>query len=65
MKIFIGFQEALDLTLSSVDAGKTEWIPLDRLVGRILAAEHGAADERRMRLVRVDHTERLMILQSK
>ena len=42
MKQFIGFKEALDLTLSHVAAGGTETLPLDRLVGRILAADVAA-----------------------
>ena len=37
MKTFIGFKEALDLTLSSVSAGPTEILPLNRLAGKILA----------------------------
>ena len=39
MKTFIGFKEALDLTLSSVSAGATEVLPLDRLTGKILAED--------------------------
>ena len=42
MKEFIGFAEALDLTLSHVAAGQTETLPLDRLVGRILAKDANA-----------------------
>ncbi len=37
MKTFIGFKEALDLTLANVQGGSTETLPLDRLTGRILA----------------------------
>jgi molybdopterin molybdotransferase len=37
MKTFIGFSEALDLTLSNVNVGPTEILPLSRLNGRILA----------------------------
>jgi molybdopterin molybdotransferase len=37
MKTFIGFKEALDLTLANVDGGLTETLPLNRLTGRILA----------------------------
>jgi molybdopterin molybdotransferase len=37
MKTFIGFKEALDLTLANVSAGHTEVLPLSRLTGRILA----------------------------
>ena len=37
MKTFIGFKEALDITLASVAEGPTEVLPLDRLTGRILA----------------------------
>ncbi len=39
MKEFIGYKEALKLTLAHVAFGKTEILPLDRLVGRILAAD--------------------------
>jgi molybdopterin molybdotransferase len=39
MKEFIGFEEALDLTLSHVSPGNGEILPLDRLVGRILAED--------------------------
>jgi molybdopterin molybdotransferase len=39
MKKFIGFQEALDLTLSHVTCGETEILPLDRLVGGVLAED--------------------------
>lgn len=39
MKEFIGFKEALELTLSHVSPGATKILPLDRLVGRILAAD--------------------------
>ncbi len=37
MKTFIGFKEALDLTLANVSVGPTEILPLSRLIGRILA----------------------------
>ncbi|MBW2336614.1 MAG: molybdopterin molybdotransferase MoeA [Deltaproteobacteria bacterium] len=37
MQTFIGFKEALDLTLANVSAGPTEILPLSRLTGRILA----------------------------
>ena len=37
MKTFIGFKEALDLTLANIDGGLTETLPLNRLAGRILA----------------------------
>jgi molybdopterin molybdotransferase len=37
MQKFIGFKEALDLTLDNVSAGPTEILPLSRLTGRILA----------------------------
>ena len=39
MKTFIGFKEALDLTLSNVSVGKTEFLPLRQLPGRILAED--------------------------
>ncbi len=39
MKKFIGYKEALDLTLSSVSLGSTETLPLERLVGRVLAED--------------------------
>lgn len=39
MKEFISFAEALDLTLSHVFPGSTETLPLDRLVGRVLAED--------------------------
>ena len=39
MKKFIGYKEALDLTLSSVSLGSTETLPLERLVGRTLAED--------------------------
>jgi molybdopterin molybdotransferase len=39
MKEFIGFSEALDLTLSHVFPGSTETLPLERLVGRVLAED--------------------------
>jgi len=37
MKEFIGFSEALDLTLSHVTAGTAETLPLEHLVGKTLA----------------------------
>ncbi len=37
MKTFIGFKEALDITLANVHAGQTEVLPLSRLTGRTLA----------------------------
>ena len=37
MQTFIGFKDALDLTLSNVSVGETEILPLRRLTGRILA----------------------------
>jgi len=39
MQTFIGFKDALDLTLSNVSVGKTEFLSLSRLTGRILAEE--------------------------
>ncbi len=39
MKEFISFAEALDLTLSHVSSGSTETLPLERLVGRVLAED--------------------------
>lgn len=39
MKKFIGFKEALELTLSHATPGETEILPLDRLVGRVLAED--------------------------
>jgi molybdopterin molybdotransferase len=39
MKTFIGFQEALELTLSQVTCGETEILPLERLVGSVLAED--------------------------
>ena len=39
MKEFISFEEALDLTLSHVTSGSTEILPLDLLVGRVLAED--------------------------
>ena len=39
MKKFIGFKEALELTLSNVSAGPTEILPLQRLIGKILAED--------------------------
>ena len=37
MQTFIGFKEALDLTLANVSVDPTEILPLNRLTGRILA----------------------------
>jgi molybdopterin molybdotransferase len=37
MKTFIGFKDALELTLSNVSVGKPEIRPLDELTGRILS----------------------------
>jgi molybdopterin molybdotransferase len=37
MQTFIGFKDALDLTLSNVSVGKTEFLPLRQLTGKILA----------------------------
>ena len=39
MQTFIGFKDALDLTLSNVSVGKTELLPLSRLTGKILAED--------------------------
>ncbi len=39
MQTFIGFKNALDLTLSNVPVGKTEFIPLRQLTHRILAED--------------------------
>ncbi len=39
MKTFISFDEALDLTLTSVSPGQTEILPLDQLTGKILAED--------------------------
>ena len=39
MQTFIGFKDALDLTLSNVSVGKTEYLPLSRLTGKILAED--------------------------
>ena len=39
MQTFIGFKDALDQTLSNVSVGKTEFLPLSRLTGKILAEE--------------------------
>lgn len=39
MKKFIAFKEALDLTLSHVGRGETEVLPLNRLVGTVLAED--------------------------
>ena len=38
-KEFIGYKEALELTLSHVAAGASETLPLERLVGRVLAED--------------------------
>jgi molybdopterin molybdotransferase len=42
MQTFIGFKDALDLTLSNVSVGKTEFFPLRKLTGRILAEDIAA-----------------------
>jgi molybdopterin molybdotransferase len=42
MKTFIGFEEALDLTLASLPASESERLPLHALDGRILAEEIAA-----------------------
>ena len=39
MQTFIGFKDALDLTLSNVSVGKKEFLPLSRLTGKILAED--------------------------
>lgn len=39
MKTFIGFEEALELTLSHVVAGETEVLALDQLTGKILSED--------------------------
>jgi molybdopterin molybdotransferase len=39
MKEFIGFKEALDLTLSNVPLGETEILPLDQLTDKILSED--------------------------
>ena len=39
MKEFIGYKEALELTLTHVTAGASETLPLQRLVGRVLAED--------------------------
>ncbi len=39
MQTFIGFKDALDLTLSNVSVGKAELLPLKQLTGRILAED--------------------------
>ena len=39
MQTFIGFNDALDLTLANVSVGNTEYLPLRQLTGRILAEE--------------------------
>jgi molybdopterin molybdotransferase len=39
MKTFIGFEEARELTLSNVAAGRTEVLPLDQLTGKVLAED--------------------------
>jgi molybdopterin molybdotransferase len=42
MKTFIGFEEALELTLANVFAGETEIIVLDQLTGKILSEDIAA-----------------------
>ena len=42
MQTFIGFKDALDLTLSNVTVGKKEFLPLSRLTGKILAEDVAA-----------------------
>jgi len=39
MKEFIGYKDALELTLANVSPGSTETLPLDRLVGRVLTED--------------------------
>jgi molybdopterin molybdotransferase len=39
MKEFIGYKEAVELTLSHVSVGPAEVLPLDRLTGRVLAED--------------------------
>ena len=39
MKTFISFNEALELTLAHVAPGETEILPLERLVGSVLAED--------------------------
>ena len=39
MKTFISFEEARELTLANVAAGRTEVLPLDQLTGKILAED--------------------------
>jgi molybdopterin molybdotransferase len=39
MREFIGYNEALDLTLTHVAVGQAEVMPLDRLTGRVLAED--------------------------
>ncbi|MGD8342625.1 MAG: molybdopterin molybdotransferase MoeA [Desulfobacterales bacterium] len=39
MKTFIGFDEALELTLTNVSVGETEVLPLAQLTGKTLAAD--------------------------
>ncbi|MGD8671600.1 MAG: molybdopterin molybdenumtransferase MoeA, partial [Desulfobacterales bacterium] len=39
MKTFIGFDEALELTLANVSAGPAEELPLAQLTGKILAED--------------------------
>jgi molybdopterin molybdotransferase len=39
MQTFIGFKDALDLTLSNVSVGKSEFLPLGLLTGKILAED--------------------------
>ena len=43
MKTFISFREALELTLAHVHPGEPHHLSLDRLTGRILAADVAAA----------------------
>ncbi len=42
MQTFIGFKQALDLTLSNVAAGEIQFLPLHRLAGKILASDLSA-----------------------
>jgi molybdopterin molybdotransferase len=39
MKTFIGFEEALELTLANVVAGEAEVLALDQLTGKILSED--------------------------
>lgn len=39
MKTFIGFEEALELTLANVSVGEAEILPLARLTGKVLAED--------------------------